>query len=516
MKKLLLFSILCFSTLAESQNIRDATVGDDVFGQTFFSIRPEFQNSSPEKVCLVRDRVKARCDGIEGAWEFVPLGGRSTKANDIMKYFSPYPKNELIVDSLPELTDQTAIERDINPVHFGIRYTLDGTEGGVPTRFKTTLRLRPERSVAGFGISYKQYLGRHCNPCKKWFMEISFPLLYVRNKVRLTETDTTAIGFPVPGSAANMTQAFTGTLDVLNTDERMFFGKINDASTESMKKIGSDIDLKFGTDSCVTDCFHFDGYAGLHFPASNKPKGEFLFEAIPGFNQHFGFIIGGASAVQVWQDCDRSLSWEIETCSYYFVHNTQVRSFDLKNRAWSRYMIVRDADGVLVPGINVFTRKMKVSPRYSFDANTGLVYYIEGKFQAEFGYNFYARQGERVRLLEPFPTGFAIAGIDADNIPLTDAINRLSNIGENNTAGNLPAPGLPGALVNETIQEKDLNLLSAAHPAALSNLLYASIGYQWDHKKYPVLIGFGGFYEISGKNTALSRWLVWGKFCMSV
>lgn len=522
MKKQLLITLLCLSATASMHARKDATVGDDVFGMTFFTIRPEFQTPFPEKSTLVRDRTLARCEGIEGALQIVPFGGRSTKAKDLMKYFSPSPKTELVVDSRPPQGGQTDIDRDINPVHFGIQYArVDGSLG----RYRSTLQIRPKRTVAALGISYKQYIGRSCNPCKKWFMEISAPIMHVRNQVNISETNTQIDGFPVAGSAATMTAAFTGAIPLLtspgNANTRMLYGKIDDGSSDGMRGIGFDVEIKFGVDTLVTDCFHFDGYFGLHVPGSTRPKGEYLFEAIPGFNQHFGFILGGSTAVEVWRNCDRSLTWEIESTSNYFVHNTQVRSFDLMYRAWSRYMIVRDASGVLVPGINVFTRSMSVSPRFSFDVNTGMVYNIDGKFQAEFGYNLYARQGERVRLIDPFPKGLAtvgfgdtVNGVFNPNLPNPNLITRKSDIGDNGS--NLPAPGQTNALKNETIEEADLNLLSAAHPAALSNLVFFSIGYQWDNLKFPFAAALGGSYEISGKNTALSRWVAWGKLCISV
>lgn len=519
MKKQLLILLACLTASVAMHARRDDTLGDDVYGQTFFTIRPEFQTPFPEKSTLVRDRTLARCEGIEGAFQIVPFGGKSAKANDLMKYFGPNTKEELVVDSLPPEGGQTDIDRDINPIHFGVHYTNNGQLDGTPARYRTTLKIRPKRSVAGVGVTYKQYIGRHCNPCKKWFMEVSGPIMYVRNKVNIDETNAIVDGFPVPGSAATLTQAFTGTIPVFTTptnrDTPMLYGKINDNVKTGMHDIGFDVEIKFGVDTLFSDRFHFDGYFGVHVPGSTRPKGEYLFEGIAGFNQHFGFMIGGATSVEVWRDCDRSLTWEIESMSQYFVHNVQVRSFDLKYRAWSRYMLVRDATGVIVPGINVFTRSMKVNPRFSFDVNTGIVYNIDGKFQGEVGYNLYARQGERVRLVDKFPTGLATVGFnDATLYPDANFITRKSDIGDNGT--NLPAPGQPGALRNETIEEEDLNLLSAAHPAALSNLVFFSLGYQWDNLKFPVCAGLGASYEISGKNTALTRWLIWGKFCMSV
>lgn len=541
-------SALAFNAQAMNDN-DDLFKGDDVYGQTFFSVRPEFESAFPEKTAGFRDRAKARCDGHGGAFQFVPFGGRSTKSSDLMKYFSPTGQTTLLVDS-----DTTNYNRDINPANFGIFYSTDG----VPGRFVSQIQFRPQRSVGGLGITYRQYVGRNCDCAdRKWWFELSAPILHVRNKMNLTEvvnqdlTTGAPTSFGEAAPTANMIQAFTGRFEVLTTGQRMQFGLINDLATnddvaiaglqspkKAMSATGSDIELKLGYDYYTSDCFHFDGYVGLHIPASRKPNGRYIFEAIPGFNQHFGFMTGLMTGVEIWRDCDRSLSWEVETNHRFWVQNTQVRSFDLKNRPWSRYQIVRTAAGDLVPGINVFTRQMKVHPRYSFDINTGLVYGNDCGFTAELGYNFWARQGERVQLKEAFPVGLAIAGTDVNGFPDAALINRLSNIGD--TGYGLPTtafcdgaqvlcPPVDGepitnssnfvaadAPANAFIRPQDLNLLSAAAPAALSNTVYGAVGYNWDNRCYPLFVGLGGSYEFSGKNTALNRWLVWGKFGVSI
>ncbi|MGE0009437.1 MAG: hypothetical protein AB7F19_02755 [Candidatus Babeliales bacterium] len=540
MKKHLILSLLVASALAFNAQAldtdRDLFKGDDVYGQTFFSVRPEFESAFPEKTVGFRDRAKARCDGHGGAFQFVPFGGRSTKSKDLMKYFSPGGQTTLVVDSNPDfpvngIGSQSDVQRDINPIHFGINYTLNGEPGGPAGRFRSVIQFRPERTVGGLGITYRQYVGRNCD-CddRTWWFEISAPILHVRNKMNLTETLITTSGEPVDGggilSPANMTEAFTGAVEFFGTGTRMSFGLINDlrdnnnqtfdgiqSPKSAMRAWGSDIELKLGRDWYTSDCVYMGGYVGLHIPASRKPNGRYVFEAIPGFNQHFGFMTGLLAGVEIWRDCDRSLSWEFETNHRFWIQNTQVRSFDLKNRPWSRYMIVRREDGEIAPGINMFTRQMKVHPRYSFDINTGLVYGNDCGFSAELGYNFWARQGERVKLKEPFPpANLGLVGFDDEGNIDPDFINRLSNIGDNNTGANYPLITLP----DSGIRPQDLNLLSAAAPACLSNTIYGALGYAWDDRCYPLFVGLGGSYEFSGKNTALNRWLVWGKFGVSI
>ncbi len=521
MKKHLILSLTLISagTMFAAEVDKDGKVrGDDVSGHTFFSVRPEFQSAFPELVTMFRDRAQARCDGSGGAFQLVGFGGRSTKSKDLMQFFGPCPKSELVVDSQGTTVDggdiQTDINRDINPLHFGINATAGDA------RFKSTIQFRPRRTVYGVGISWKHYLGRACDPAdKEWWVELNVPIIHVRNKMRLEETIDTAVTTNVAAGIQNMIEAFKGETNILGTGTVMQFGRINDESKSGMSKTGTDIELKFGRDIYSDECIHVDGYFGFQIPGSNKPKGEYMFEAVPGFNQHFGFMFGGATGVEIWRDCDRSLSWEVATNSRFWVQNTQTRSFDLKGRKWSRYMLLVDTQNgnALVPGINVLTRKMKVQPRYSFDINTGLVYDNDCGFRGEVGYNFYARQGERVTLKDDWDADrYAVAGLGAGFSVANNTatvLNRLSNIGDNNQDEDFAIADVGN---QGKIRAQDLGLESAAAPCAISNLIYGSLGYHWDDRCYPLFISGGGSYEFSGKNTALNRWLGWVKFGVSI
>ena len=355
MKKHLILSVTMLSAVAFNAQAMVTTVstttnklkGNDVYGHTFLSVRPEFESAFPEKTSQFRDRAMARCDGNGGAFQFVAFGGQSVNARGLMKYFSPSGQTSLVVNSNPATGGQSDIARDINPLNFGISYlNADGTPG----TFSSVIQFRPKRSVGGLGITYRQYVGRECDVAdRQWFFELSAPILHVRNKMNLTETNVVTTGAPATvatagfTSPANMTQAFMGTVEFINSGTTMQYGLINDISDKNnptlvgnnngrnkkpMSATGSDIELKLGYDYYNNECCHFDGYVGLHIPASRKPNARYVFEAIPGFNQHFGFMLGGSSGIEVHRNCDRSLSIEAETNVRYFVRNTQLRSFD--------------------------------------------------------------------------------------------------------------------------------------------------------------------------------------------
>ena len=517
----------------------------DVTGHTFYSIRPLYQSAMPEKLSHFRDRALARDCGWGGAFDFTFFGGRTTRTKDLGEFFMFCHKNELAVNS-----DGDNLLRDVNPLHFNIQYgDLDGPYQG---SFSSEIEFRPRQSVFGFGITYKQYLSY--NDCceRVWWLEVGLPVYHVRNDMRFKESNIEFEGDLRDGSAANMEEAFKGTTKYPSGDT-WEFGKIDGRRKRTRV---AEVEVKIGYDYIDCETCHLDSYFGVLIPASRRPKGEFVFEAIPGHNFHGGFLFGGSYGFLAWENCDKHIYVEIDTNSRYLIRNTQTRSFDLKNRPWSRYMLtIKDRDAAeeiakssdledalkfLTPGINIFTRKVRVHPRFAFNINTSFVYESCG-FHAELGYNFWARQGEKVKLKDKWEEGPAIVHLDIDSLnldigdsPLNSAtiVNRLSNVGNDNigTTGNpsnntppLASCGVPyrdstdGTDENITIiRQQDLNLQSAAHPCATSHLVFLSAGYHWDECSYPIYAGLGGSYEFSAVNTAVNRWTLWGKFGVSI
>ena len=78
------------------------------------------------------------------------------------------------------------------------------------------------------------------------------------------------------------------------------------------------------------------------------------------------------------KDVDKSLSFDCDVAWRYLFNRSEMRSFDLYDRQWSRYMPVfatqaAAAADTVTPGINTFTQKMKVQPGLQFDVNWGFV-----------------------------------------------------------------------------------------------------------------------------------------------
>ena len=482
----------------------------DVFGHTFFYVRPVFQSFMPERITMFRDAATARCDEYawDGAFQFVGFGGRSTNRDgkELARFFFPCPKDELFVSTQDELT------RDIDAAQFFINYVDGGTAPGF---FKSTIAIRPRQTFGGLGITWRQHLASRCACEKPWWFSVSGPILHVKNKVRLEESNVMMVGTPAANTPANMVAAFQGNT-LLPTGTTMAFGLINDEEKTSRTRLG-DVEVKLGYEWINDECYHYSGYAGILIPAGNRPKGIKVFEPIIGHNFHFGFLLGAEMGFEVWGDCDRSFRIEYDIDARYFLSKTETRAFDLKNRGWSRYMrAYRDQADVTsqttVPGINIFTQPMKISPRWAVNLTTGFIY-DHCNFRGEIGWNVYAHQAEKAKLDEPWQEGPAIAQLNSLTGEGDGTVDLLGNIARQCSEGvNYVATG-----DNRTvIKVSDINLCSATMPAALSNLVYGSLGYRWDEWCYPAFVGFGASYEWGAVNTVLDRWLVWLKLGFSI
>ncbi|MGE0207013.1 MAG: hypothetical protein AB7R69_04145 [Candidatus Babeliales bacterium] len=471
------------------------------FDKSFFTVRPPFQTASPEKESFFYDKVFLRKCGFNGTMQVVPFGGISTKGKDLGFFFSPLPVTPLIVSS--ETTNIAGLpqnfNRDINPVHFNIHYVISDIQFGT---FNSLLSFNPQQKAAGFGFTYNQFLHPRDACEKHWWFEISCPFLWIKNNMRLEENRVLTTGTPLEGTKVNMVDAFKGGTE--QTDIKA--GKIDGAKNHAGV---ADVELKIGYKILNTKNKQFDVYTGGIMPTGNKPRGEFMFEPVVGNNKHWGIMLGGMIDLEFWSNANSSLSFRTHPHGRYLFNNTQTRLIDLKNRPWSRYMLMyanqeAASQGIsaVINGTQILLQRLKVHPGFAFTLNN-MLRYDHCDLQIEVGYNFYARQAEKLQLKDPWQEGPAVA--DLRNVFVANVINRLSNIGNNNAGAGTPYS-------NESrIREEDLGLFSAAHPCAISHTIFGACGYQWPDLCIPVFASVGGSYEFSALNTVLNRWLVWGK-----
>lgn len=496
--------------------------------KTTLTVHPLFVSQQPELISGFRnDRNLTRENGWGGAFQAVLFGSQTNDGEDLAQYFLPDANTSLIAaNDGPPARPGFNVVKNLLAQDFNV-FTVDGT-------FESTISVRPQQSVIGLGLHFRQSVWKsHSYNRGVWF-SASAPIERVNNDMNFFEVienngggvNEAATEFAV----ANMREAFQ------QSDWK--YGKISDCS---MKKTGlGDMELKLGYEWLDHSPTHMESYFGLVVPTGNKNNGEYVFQPIVGRGKNFGIMMGSSLGIDIWQNATGEMDIRYELANHFewLFQNTQTRSFDLKNRPWSRYLPVyatqeeaQEAADLIVtnpqharnnstPGINVFTQQVKVTPGLTTNINTAFVFTWR-KFQMEGGYNFLAKRSENVQLDCPWKVGPALKHYVGEG--QTNPIRTIEgNKYYEQIVSNLTPPGgqlIPVALADyemSLIQEADLDLNSAATPALFANTIYATVGFHAYDREYPLFGNFGASYTFSKNNNAVPRrWVLWGKMGVS-
>jgi hypothetical protein len=484
-----------------------------VTSHTFFSVRPQYYTGLPIKESFWDKRLlDAREEGCGAMFEVVPFGGQTTNSKKLAGFFTPAGKRCLNVlefkNSVTSSQGDGIPTKDLEARHFNIETV------STFSTFQSTISFAPRQKYIGVGLSY-----RHCFACNddgsaKWWLELSAPIINVKNTMRLEETIINNGGGPTPTTGLDGAP-HVGSMTAAFKQNNWLYGKI-DSSCEGMSKTGlADIEAMIGLNWHMTNCCFMSWYAGGVFPTGNRPNGVYVFQPIVGNNKHFGVTYGSTLIYELWSCDDHQVEMRWDANSRYLFRNHQVRSFDLLGKPWSRYMemyanpnqaIAAFNVGTAetgVSGINVLTRCVKVSPRFNVTLTTALTYH-HCNWNVEAGYNFFARQAEKVELATPWQVNPALKANQGAGFT-TIARNIKDNFEQSVFSVTSYYP----------IQFCDIDLYSAAHPAVLSHLIYATAGYDWQECCHPTTFAVGGSYEFGDTNAELERWTVWGKFVVA-
>jgi len=454
-------------------------------------------------------------DGTGGAFDIVGYGSQSTNGSGLAQYFLPNCKNTLTVREKVTAGDGT----DLQARNFGI-ITTNGVNPLSPDGFESIISFCAKHTEAGVGLHWKQGFGFNEDNSKWWYLDIDLPITYVRNQFLISE-NVISNGGGINVSAAASGIPVSPNMTVAMMQSAWNYGKVSNCCKLSKTGV-ADIELKFARQFMYSDECMIAGYVGALIPTGNAPCAKYIFEPIVGHGKHAGVIWGSEGGYEIWTNCDESWKlWLDYGCqAMYLFKHCEFRSFDLKNRPWSRYISVyldqaqaaqanASADSNIVvylstPGINVLTQPVSVTPGFQTNTTAALVFSQDCGLNVELGWNVFFREGECVQL--NWLTGPAIKAVGGDG-----ATNPVLNI----TGNPLLVPiSVPFADFNTSlIQQADIDIQSAAHPNITTQLVYGQFGWDLDDGCYPMHFGLGASYEFALKNFAvMNRWVIWGKF----
>jgi hypothetical protein len=301
------------------------------------------------------------------------------------------------------------------------------------------------------------------------------------------------------------------------------FGKM---SCCSMKKHGlDDIQLKLGYDFVDSDCGRLALFGVLAIPTGDDSKARYLFEPLVGSkNVGLGFGFNGDYLLSENSCREWALLGDFKYSYAFSAH--EERSFDLcLNGDWSRYLQVVQEDARLVPSpaINALTLPVDVTPRGTIDV-WAAIHLEQNCWNYEVGYNLWWRQAEEISLKSNSCDTSCKTNVDVNASiggifdiagfcsPATITTASTATIAQSVASSSNPVTS-DAVFTPTTLQ--DISVSSGAHPNALSNKLYASIGYVPGEETCLPSVSVLGSYEIAHNQNALDQWAIWANIAFN-
>ncbi len=474
--------------------------------KTFFNPRSASVNLPMQMTTWASNTAKNK-KSLGGGIQVAPFYQASTNGNDLAKYF--------MFDHKTTLKAGTGTDVDVHSFNFNLRSAYDGDFSFDP-------------KVKTYGVRFDQYY-KLDNILQNLYLAASTAVVHTEHDINLRETvrdkGTNHIG---PNTVA---EAFTGHQLSTDWSERWRYGKI----TGSQSLTGfADIDFKLGYHVLNKKRYQLGLEFAVLAPTGNKAKAEYVFEPLVGNGFHFGLGGGLNGRFDIWQSKNKRnhLSFWVMGDYRYLFNNTQKRTLELKGKKWGRYIRMRqqdpdDATMVLqntIPGVNIMTRNVKVTPGSQFDG----IAYLDltlNRWQFALGYNLWAREDEKVRLREAWekPGVFGLPSSGAFFVPADSLQTRAMPPVTVNNGQFLPREAAATAVSSATtinatatadgefIKEEDIDL--SGHPSSLTHKIFGNISYDLDKFiKHPSYLSVGSSYEFAESNKSLEQWSIWGKF----
>ncbi len=410
---------------------------------------------------------------------FQIIGGytRSMPRERQAVYFLPKDDNCLLVSGA-DWDETDKFKRDI---------VAEGL--GLPSTFRGNLSLCPEQTQAGALLHYHQTIDKiiGLDYFKHTFIEIIVPWQHIENNLNLQQSNVQG-AFTDPDKPGDILQAF------------------NQPAWKNSKICGPQTKSGFAEFKMVFGQTYMDErdnqliyYSTLVVPVNSRPDPEFMFNPVIGLDKHVG--IGGGVDVQVRLNRDNSYGsfmFFVGLEATFYIRNKQFRTFDLKDKPWSRFMmynIENCPQQSPQPGVNLLTRQAVVRPYGIFDFTTGLRF-RNNFVEIEVGYNVWGHDNETIKLRRPFEEKIGIASLgDSSKTTSMSTIGFMAEEDENFVV----------------IRQTDIDLNSARMRSALNHKLHIAISVVRKGESAAGVFGGGVYVDYAQKNAPLRMWGAWGK-----
>ena len=471
MKKFLIICVTVLCTLHLS-----ADEHRTYSSHSFMFTKPAYYDIVMEQM-LWHDITYNKKGSIRGGLQFYPYYQRSMNQKKSTRYFLINKKTELLVSG-----DANIAERPIRDVR--------AEWLGLPNNFQGNLTVNPRQEQFGFVLEYSQDF-------KKWldvmfirdmYISIIAPFCSTSNNLHLQQFNVANQGTTFP---RNIIEAF---------DQPSWeFGKIN-PKTKRRTNL-AELKILLGTSYESRDYLQVNYNSVLVIPIADEQHAQWLFDPVVGNNHHMG--IGACLNIQALLNRDPSsiaFCFFLDLESTILIRNKQYRTFDLRDKPWSRFLLMNELTGYEprtdIPGVNLMTYKAVIKPFNVVDFAMG---WRTKTRHAEFeaGWGIWGHGYERIDHIKNFDKIFGIAGTEPET---TASKSTISNQAPNDP-DNTFVPITPF----------DLDLASGANPGALNFRVFMSAGYINIQRYHDTIFGAGWSLDIPYKNSTLQVWTAWIK-----
>lgn len=465
----------------------------EVFGRSCMLIRPASYNLAMDQH-LWHNIVYAKEGPTYGGFQLIPFYQASRKKSKFARYFLFHGKNELLIAG--DANSPDVLDRDIRAEWVGL-----------PSDFRGKLSVCPSQKQMGFTIVYSQDLKpiTDIEFLRDWSIGIEVPFIVVENNINFQQCDMKTTGTELQ-TQPDIFSAFD--------QDAWHYGKIAH-KTQTLGR-PEKVKISAGRAMMTNDYFLLASNLFVSIPIAHHQDPEYMFSPLVGLDHHVGW--GGAVFMQTVLNKDtKDFAWTffLNLEGTFFFRNSQYRTYDLKEKPWSRYMLFtrRNSDpGDVKPGVNILTLDSTVRPYGFADFSTGFRIYAK-MFEVEVGYDIWGFGGERVELRYELNSEFnyRCEGLNEFGIAGSGTIVSRGQLAQATASRSTIAERAADDVEFVGITENDIDLQSAAAGSILNHKAHIAVGIQHMGNKMNAFGGLGGFIEYAQKNGSLASWGVWFK-----
>lgn len=397
-----------------------------------------------------------------------------------------------------QLSDSAKVERYFMPSDNTIAWvkgdsnssTLTGTYIraewiGLPTTYNASFSLRPQYKSYGFLLDVDKQLKGVCS----WklfdnlWVGISIPFIGAESSVTVDQY----------GDAVVSSNTEVADIKTALSQSAWKYARFD---TKKSRFSPAEVRFRIGTMFVSKKGFQLFTQNSVSCPLASRAEPNTMLYPQLGFNHHCTFgAMAGFQLPLTAPDNSYSTRFYVSIQNMYLIKNTQLRTFDLKSKPWSRYLSLRKRDeSQTTPGVNILTQEVTVRPFNMVDLSTGLRIQ-KGSVEAEIGYNLWGHGTEELTLTTSWAADYGISGTGTGS-----ASKSTIQLQATNDTSFTP------------IYESDIDLASGATQNTLTHKVHVSIGKLFaSQDNFDIFFGLGGFFEQPHQNSAPAQWGAWTK-----